>query len=130
MNVLIHVHLIDTLLTRPPIVHSMRTKAWPHQIHEAQGSQLNILRLPTRIMPLGVRGVIITERRKKHCLGGKKCLSVGGGGMLQFGPAGFGTSRLEITNPTQPTMQERKHPRSNLYILNHNGRSYEKRKGT
>lgn len=94
MNVLIHVHLIDTwtdLLTRPPIVHSMRTKAWPHQIHEAQGSQLNILRLPTRIMPLGVRGVIITERRKKHCLGGKKCLSVGGGvcsnlGLQDLGP--------------------------------------------
>lgn len=29
------------LLTRPPIAHSMQTKAWPHQIHEAQGSQLN-----------------------------------------------------------------------------------------
>lgn len=131
MNVLIQVHLnFDTwtdLLTRPIACELRRGH---NQIHEAQGSQLNKLRLSTRIVPLGVCGVIISERRKKHRLGVKKCLSWGA---PIWGCRIWDPSRLEVTNPTQPTTQERKHhliPRSNLYIPNHNGRSYEKRKST
>lgn len=111
----------------------MRTKAWPHRIHEAQCSQLNKLSLPTKIVPLGVCGLIITESRKKHHLGGRNaCLGV----CSNLGPQDLG--RLEVhVNESHPTneapRQERKHhliPRSNLYIPNHNAQSYEKRKGT
>lgn len=55
--------------------------------------------------------MFITERGKKHCLGvGYACLPGWEGDRPQFGAAGFGILRLEVTHPTQPTM-----PKSQMF---------------
>lgn len=71
-------------------------------------------------MSFGVCGVIIQKEGKKHHLGvGNACFFWGGDGQgLQFGAAGFGILRLEVTDSTQPTTQERKQtgPNSGITI--------------
>lgn len=56
------------------------------------------------------------RERKKHRLGvGYACLPGGEGrGGFQFGAAGFGILRLEVTQPTMQELQARLAPLSNL----------------